>query len=126
MKSTRKEQVKKINEFFEVIMSDGAMVVEMNSLCDLLDSIIPVHIELGFEDMDAIDSLLAVYPYLYQRLSRYFAELVHLVRIKDIDGDKSGAKKARSYRDTMEQYLKVVMKQYDALSRRITVFQEKR
>ena len=119
----RSKITENINKFFEKIdpKPDKFDVLELTVV---IESIIPVHVSLEIASYDEVDTLLAVYPYLYQRLVRTYSYFCQQVRVNV--KNKTAATKMRIYRDTLEELLKTIRMQYESLSRRITVFQDRR
>jgi hypothetical protein len=119
----RSKITENINKFFEKIdpKPDKFDVLELTIV---IESIIPVHVDLEVSSYDEVDTLLAVYPYLYQRLVRTYSYFCQQVRVNA--KNKTAATKMRIYRDALEELLKTIRMQYESLSRRITVFQDRR
>jgi len=120
----REDMLRDLSRFFDMLYANP-MENNVEELIVVVDSIIPVHVDLDLSSFDEVDRLLALYPFIYQKLVRLFAIYMHTVR-KHGREKTPVASKARDYRDAMEELLKVVKLQYEALSRRITVLQERR
>lgn len=120
----REEMLKDLSQFFDMLYRNP-MENNVEELIVVVDSIIPVHVDLDLSSFDEVDKLLSLYPFIYQKLVRLFAIYMHIVRRHGREKTPD-ATKARDYRDAMEELLKVVKLQYEALSRRITVLQERR
>ncbi len=114
-----------IEDFFERL-GDKPDEYDIQELVTIIEAIIPVHATLEMADQDEIDNLLAIYPFLYQKLSRVYAYFCQMVRIAAGIKDKTYANKMRNYKDAMEQLLKAIKLQYDSLSRRITIYIDRR
>jgi hypothetical protein len=114
---------KQLDDLFGLIQETGIERYPIDELVILIESVIPVHVKIGIDMADDVDSLLAIYPYLYQKLVVMYALLIHKARTGG--SDKRYIADMRSYRDAMEQLLRAVKLQYDSLSRRITVSVEK-
>lgn len=120
----REDMLKDLSQFFDMLYRNP-MENNVEELIVVIDSIIPVHVDLDLSSFDEVDKLLSLYPFIYQKLVRLFAIYMHIVRRHGREKTPD-ANKARDYRDAMEELLKVVKLQYEALSRRITVLQERR
>ncbi len=125
MKTKKQEMVEVIDQFFDHINQKPEQF-DVDELTALIESIIPVHATLEITDYDEIDNLLAVYPYLYQKLIRVYAYFIHRVRVGVQSKDRGYADIMRGYRDPLEVLLKACKLQYESLSRRITNFLERR
>jgi hypothetical protein len=121
----RQEMVKAIDSFFDHI-NEKPEQFDVDELTALIESIIPVHVNIEVTNYDEIDDLLAVYPYLYQKLIRIYAYFIHKVRIGVQSKDRGYADIMRGYRDPLEVLLKACKLQYESLSRRITNLMERR
>lgn len=112
--------IEQIDKFFEVI-GDKPEGYNLDELITITEAIIPVHADLEVTNYDEVDVLLAVYPYLYQKLVKIFAYFAHQVRIATREKQSHNASYMRSYRDAFEQLMRAVKLQYETLSRRITI-----
>ncbi len=108
-----------LDKLFGLIQENGVEKYPIDELIILIESVIPVHVKLDITKADDIDSLLSIYPYLYQKLVIMYAQFIHKARTGG--SDKRYVADMRSYRDAFEQLLRAVKMQYDSLSRRITV-----
>lgn len=120
----REEMFKRLSAFFDLVYANP-MEHDVHELIVIIESIIPVHVALDINNYEEVDSLLAQYPFIYQKLVRLYAIYMHLVR-KNGRAKTEEANKLRDYRDVLEELLKVVKLQYESLSRRFTVLQERR
>ncbi len=118
----RSQLAENINIFFTKI-DQKPDKFNVQELTTIIESIIPVHVELEMSNFDEVDTLLSIYPYMYQKLVKTYSYFCQQVRISS---DKNTATKMRIYRDAMEELLKAIRMQYESLSRRITVFQDRR
>lgn len=115
--------VKQLDDLFTIIQTQGIEKYPIDELVILLESVIPVHVKVSITQADDVDTLLAIYPYLFQKLVIIYSQFIHKVRIGGTD--KRYVADMRSYRDAFEQLLRAVRLQYDSLSRRITVHIDK-
>jgi len=113
----RKKAVEQIDQVFDYINADPKKV-NVEELIYAIEAVVPVHVSLEIKNYDEVDDLLAVYPYIYQKLIKLFAFYIHQVRSASTDKTYTGL--MRSYRDCVEELMKATKLQYDALSRRIT------
>lgn len=111
--------ITQIDNFFNII-SEKPEKLNVTKFINSIEAIIPVHAGLEITNYEQIDLLLSVYPYLYQKLIKLYAYFIHKVRVGTQAKDKYYADLMRSFRDPLEEILKAVKLQYDALSRRIT------
>lgn len=107
--------------FGQVLTPEGVFKYETGYLADTLIEMMPTHVNLTIENFNDVDALLALYPYLYQKIVILHAHMVHKVREYSRKGHQESLGKARDLRDTMEELLKVVKLQYESISRRITL-----
>jgi len=114
-----------IDKFFEAI-SDKPEQYDINELVTIVESIIPVHSTLEISDFGEVDTLLAIYPYLFQKLVKMHAYFAHKVRIYVQKKKSQEANLMRAHRDSFEQLMRAVKLQYESLSRRITLMTERR
>jgi len=121
----RMGMIQQIDGFFEQLGLDPESY-NLNELIVIVESIIPVHATLEITNYAEVDKLLAVYPYLYQKLVKVFAYFAHQVRIASREKRSADASYMRSYKEAFEQLMRAVKMQYDSLSRRITINIEKR
>ena len=119
------ERAEVITKFFDKI-SIKPDDYDIQELVTIIETIIPVHATIEITNFDTVDSLLALYPLMYQKLSRIYAYFSQQVRIAVGIKDKTYADKMRNYKDAIEQLLKSIKLNYDGLSRRITILEEKR
>lgn len=117
--------VAQIEQFFDQIMADPEKM-NIDELVYVIEAIIPVHALLEITNYDDVDTLLAVYPFLYQKMIRLYALFIHKVRVATQMKDTNKANIFRAYRDPLEELLKAIKVQYDSLSRRITNQMERR
>lgn len=117
--------VTQIDQFFDQIMLDPEKM-NIDELIYIIEAIIPVHAKLEIDSFDDVDVLLAVYPYIFQKLVRLYSLFIHKVRVAVQLKDTQKANIFRAYRDPIEQLLKAVKMQYESLSRRVTVNIERR
>ena len=121
----RNQMIKQIDDFFDKIMIDPEKM-DVNELIYIIEAIIPVHAKMEISSYDEVDTLLAVYPYLYQKMIRLYAYFIHKVRVARQLKNMAQANVFMAYRDPIEELIKAVKLQYDALSRRITNEMERR
>jgi len=121
----RKKMIEQVDYFFNELYKKPEEH-DVDELIVLVEAIIPVHAALEIQNFDDVDTLLAVYPYLHQKLVRLYAYFIHRVRVGTQHKDKTYADIMRAYRDPLEQLLRAVRLQYDSLSRRITNQMERR
>lgn len=107
--------------FKEVLTPEGIFQYDTGYLADTLIEMMPTHVHLTIDSFTDVDALLALYPYIYQKLVILHAHMVHKVRVYSRSGNQESLGKARDLRDTMEELLKVVKLQYESVSRRITL-----
>lgn len=115
----RQKIVEQLDNLFGIIQTNGVEKYPIDELIILLESVIPVHVKVSITQGDDVDTLLAIYPYLFQKLVIIYSQFIHKVRVGGTD--KRYVADMRSYRDAFEQLLRAVRLQYDSLSRRITV-----
>lgn len=120
-KNLNKDRLCQQVEAFFGSLGDKPEKLRVDELITIVEAIIPIHAGLEIENFDDIDTLLAIYPYMYQKLVKLFAYFSHKVRIQVQRNDKKESDAMRSYRDALEQLMKAVKMQYDGLSRRVTV-----
>lgn len=104
---------------FNLIQENGVETFPIDELVILIESVIPVHVKTMITQADDVDTLLAIYPFMFQKLVIIYSQFIHKVRIGG--SDKRYVADMRSYRDAFEQLLRAIRLQYDSLSRRITV-----
>ena len=121
----RNLMIKQIDDFFDKIMIDPEKM-DVNELIYIIEAIIPVHARMDITNYDEVDILLAVYPYLYQKMIRLYAYFIHKVRVARQLKNTVQANVFMTYRDPIEELIKAIKLQYDALSRRMTNEMERR
>lgn len=125
MKKTRKQLAEEIDQFFNKLGTNPEKY-DLDELITIVEAIIPVHVGLEVGDIEDVNSLLAIYPFLFQKLVKIFAYFSHKVRICTQQKKSVDASNMRSYKDAFEQLMRAVKLQYDGLSRRITLLNERR
>lgn len=119
------DMVEKIDSFFDALNKDpenyGA-----DELVTIVESIIPIHAALQIEDYDMVDTLLAIYPYLFQKMAKVYAFFSHRTRIYSQEKNIPKKNDMMACRDSFENLMRAVRLQYEALSRRITINLERR
>lgn len=125
-KMTKHQKVQVIDDLFSHI-GKKPEALNTDEMIYVLESVIPVHVDLVITNHDEVDELLAIYPYIYQKLIKIYAYFIHKVR--EGKQKKLGVIHVNTmmgYRDCLEQIIKAVKLQYDSLSRRITNDLERR
>lgn len=112
--------------FETVLTPDLLLSYEPGFLADIVVASLPIHLGLTIDSFDDVDTLLSLYPFIYQKLVVLHAHTVHNVRIFTKKGHSDSLGRARDIRDTIEEMLKMVKLQYESLSRRITLRLESR
>jgi hypothetical protein len=118
--------IENIDKFFIELERSRPETYDVDELIVIIESIIPVHVNLLITDYEEVDTLLAIYPYFFQKMARVYAYFSHKVRIASQNKKTVEASNMRNYRDAFEELMRAVRLQYESLSRRITVLSERR
>lgn len=121
----RKKMVENIDSFFDKLQEKPEDYT-VDELIVIVESIIPIHVNLSITDYEEVDILLAIYPYFFQKMAKVYAYFSHKVRIASQLKKGIEASNMRAYRDSFEELMRAVRLQYESLSRRITVSLERR
>lgn len=103
------------------ITTGNVLAVDFDEMRTTLFSLIKTHEGSNVIDRDRYVELMGRYPALYQYFSELYTFLIGKVRDYSELKDPFRKAKAMDKRDCLEQLLKVVKFQYDALSRKVTV-----
>lgn len=117
--------VQRIDAFFDKLNEDPERY-GAEELVTIVEAIVPVHAILEIQNYDEVDDLLAIYPYLFQKMAKVYAFFVHKTRIYSQEKNIAKKNDAMACRDSFENLMKAVRLQYEALSRRITINLERR
>lgn len=117
--------VQKIDQFFDRL-NYNPEAYSAEELVTIVEAIIPVHATMEIDSYDNVDTLLAIYPYLFQKMAKIYAFFAHQTRIYSQKKDTSKKNDAMACRDSFENLMRAVRLQYEALSRRITIHLERR
>ncbi len=118
--------IEAVAQLFDGVFAGKPEDQALMDIIEWFDGIIPIHAKITADDYDDIDTLFAVYPYIHLKLTKLMSYFVHKTRIARQNKQKNDETIMRAYRDVVEFYIKTLKMQYESLSRRITVLQERR
>jgi hypothetical protein len=105
------------------VTCDNIMDMDLDQVRISLFSILEVHNHMPTIDKIKYADLMGDYAAIYQYASELYTHTISCVRAYTEAKNPFFKMQAMDRRDMLEQYLKSVKMEYDALSRKITLFQ---